>query len=187
MKKILIALLLISINANARIKIDILNGEGQPMVNEFNTQEEADAYILKAVKRGDWGKASWVETDCGNSFETRTNPLTSITEYLCPQNFTVGTSDITTQHTKKVAKDQIKKDMEFGRDLYAEIRLINTGKSKAVRDGMRSSFRAIREALFDGDICSAKTDIAGINPNANISQASIDFILGKINSYKTCE
>lgn len=106
MKKFLIITLLstLSLATFARTKVDIVNKHGQPMFNEFDTKKEADEYVLKWVKLGNWGKATWVETDCGNSFETRVNELTTNTEYLCPVDFTVTYSDITAEYDAKKAK-----------------------------------------------------------------------------------
>ena len=188
MKKILILLLLISLAAHSRVKIDIVNGEGQPMVNEFDTQAEADAYILKVVERGDWGQASWTETDCGNSFKTRTSAMTGNSEYLCADNFTVTITDITLEHAQKVALRTLVADMDFGRELYAKIRLMIAAKGLTTeqRKTFRTSSSSIRDDLFDGDICSARESIDSLPLDSIVTAEDKTQVFALMDAYKTC-
>jgi len=174
----------ISFSVNASTLVSITNSDGVDLWQEFDTLIEADNYISKTKHR--WGKlAGWRSDNCVGQTATRVNSF-GFTEYNCPDQFTITKTDTTAKKAAQSALIKIKKDMDFGKSLYANIRLMNAGKSKAVRDAMRASFVTIRDALLDGDICSARVDISAIVPDANITAQNIADVLSLIDGYKTC-
>jgi len=182
----LLLIFLISFNLNASTLVSITNSEGQQMSKDFDTDQEADAYISTHSVNGSWGRPQeWRSIECAGFLQTRLD-IMSQTEWECPQEFTATKSDTTASTAAKVALEVIVNDMGFGKSLYAKIRLMNAGKSKAVRDAMRVSLSPIRDALLDGDICSARTDIAAITPDANITAQNLTDVLALIDAYKTC-
>lgn len=102
-------LILLSFNLFAETKVEIINNEGQPMSQDFETELEADAYIEKFKSK--WGRdRSWLREDCGNSLGTRTvqDEFTNedVIEYDCPATYTATKTDITAQvQAKKDKKD----------------------------------------------------------------------------------
>lgn len=180
----LLALIFMLGNAQASTLVSIINDEGQAMSKLFDTEAEADTYIANTKSK--WGKlAGWRPDNCAGQVATRVNEY-GYTEYNCPDDFTATKSDNTAAIATQDALIQIKKDMSFGSSLYANIRLLNAGKDKATRDAMRATFSTIRDALLDGDICSAKVDIAAIVPDANITAGNITTVTAMIDAYKVC-
>ena len=86
------------------------------------------------------------------------------------------------------ALDQKKKDMEFGKELYAKIMLMNQSKglTKNQRKAMRAALSEIRDDMFDGDICGAKEGIDAITPDEMITAQDKAGVLALIAAYKSC-
>lgn len=183
----MITLFLLTINSYARIKVDITNSDSQQMYAEFDTQAEADAYILKFAEKNQWGQSVWLQVDCGNSFTSR-NDMGTL-EYLCPQDFTVTTSDITAEYTERMEMVELTQDIGFGKGLYIKITKMikdKSGMDKATRRAVRASFKDIVEDLKAGSVCDAREDIAVITPTAVITAQDIADVLAMIDAYKTC-
>lgn len=158
----LIFILLFSVNSYAQnlYKLEIFKPDASLYWSEtFNTEEEKDKWLASEMTRPYWN-------------ELFTTSVTLIDNSIKP--------------AVKSAIDVIKYDMACGKNIYANIRLLNDGKSKAVRDAMRATFSPIRDALLDGDLCSAKVDIAAITPDANITAENKTAIDGMINDCKVC-
>jgi len=97
---------------------------------------------------------------------------------------------------KKLAEENYKKavdkelsDMKFGQKLYAMVKVLNKqkGLSKAQRKGLKSTLKTIKDSMFDGDLCEARSEISAIVPDGTlISSSDITLILSKMDAYKTC-
>lgn len=94
------------------------------------------------------------------------------------------------ENSEKQAIEEVYKDMSFGKELYAKIVLMNkkSGLTKAQRKQMRKDLKSIKEELFDGNICDAKSEILllAISPPA-ITQVKKDSVVALINEYKVCQ
>jgi len=86
-------------------------------------------------------------------------------------------------------KEKVLKDMDFGKNLYAEIRVLNISKSltKQQKKDMKILFKNIRDFIYDGDICSAREEIAAITPDGVlVKDAEKAAVLTKIDAKYTC-
>jgi hypothetical protein len=94
------------------------------------------------------------------------------------------------EEAQKNALSSVYKDMDFGKELYAKIMLMNKGAglTKAQRKQMRKDLKDIKDDLSDGNICDARSEIAllAINPPI-ITQERKDAVLSLIDGYKVCE
>jgi len=179
MVKLLLLVLLFTNTVLASTLVNVTKINGEAIWQELDTEILADEYIANTKHK--WGKlAGWRTDDCVGQTGTRIHAL-NFTEYNCPDEFTVTKTDTTIARAAREALKTIEKDMAFGKSLYAKIRLLNVGKTEAVRDAMRVAFEPIRSALFDGDICSAKSKIAVVTVDANITAENISYVLGLIN------
>lgn len=188
-------LFFLSNNLLADIKIDVINNvTGRTYSAKFETQPELDIWKSEQIANDSWGKKDrWLKKEigdvCANGERTFGNIVEGFyQECFYPVEYTITETDITTQIQAEKALKEIKKDMNFGSDLYAKIRLKSMQKSltKAQRKQMRNDFASVRDDLFDGDICSAREDVAAINNNPIITNADRDEIVALIDLYKTC-
>jgi hypothetical protein len=120
-----ILLLLLSFNAYAEFKIDIVNNEGQPMSKDgFATKKEAQEYRDK--HKGKWGKDKRVSPKKCKNFTKmdiyKDENGDTIREYHCPKNYTAKIEDITLEMDEKRAKKLAKKQEIL--DIKADIQKI---------------------------------------------------------------
>ncbi len=81
------------------------------------------------------------------------------------------------------------KDMDFGRKLYAIVKVSSDvkGLSKGLRKQLKTDLKEIKEDLLDGDICMAKDGVIALTANGTtILQSDIDDIIARIDTYKSC-
>lgn len=81
------------------------------------------------------------------------------------------------------------KDMNFGRQLYASVQILNKKKelSKAQRRSLRTALSTMRDDLLDGSICDVKEDLVALSADGTlIREEDKALILSKIEAYKDC-
>lgn len=121
-----------------------------------------------------------------------TYPVIGTGEYLAVEDSVKKASHLSSIAAKEQlqgAVTGIVSDMVFGRDLYAQARLlsISKGLDRAQRKLMRSELEAARDDLFDGDICSAKIEIAAIDTSLiPITDSEKQSFIDKIDSNYSC-
>ncbi len=99
----------------------------------------------------------------------------------------------TLQAAKKAQSDAIGlvlKDMSFGKNIYAAVRVMSKvkGLNKGQRKTLKSNLSEIRDSLLDGDICSARADIAGLTADGTLIKAeNLTSVLAAIDAKYTCE
>lgn len=91
---------------------------------------------------------------------------------------------------KKQAVSDKLKDMNFGRELYASVQVLNRSKglSKADRRQLRVALKTMRDDLFDGNICEVREDLVILAADGvKIKESDKTALLSIIDKYKTCE
>jgi len=184
----LLILMFISGYAHASTLVSITNSEGQSMSQEFNTEAEADTYILNTKHR--WGKSTgWRRDNCIGQTATRIDAYGTV-EYNCPDEFTVTKTDTTAAVAAKNALKDLQEDISFGINLYSQVILMistKPGMTRIQRRAIRATFADIRLDLYAGQLCDARDDIiSNVSPTATITQANIDSVVNLINAYKVC-
>jgi hypothetical protein len=89
---------------------------------------------------------------------------------------------------RQAVQSQVK-DMDFGRQVYAAIQLLNKGKglSKAQRRTLRQNLKTMRDDLLDGNICDVRADLVALSADGTlIREADKTAILARLDAYKTC-
>ena len=108
------------------------------------------------------------------------------------ENPSLKSSYLTAKAISEATKNAIDSevfDMQKGRRIYAAIKVMNKAKglSKAVRKQLRKDLIEIRDDLFDGAVCDARADIAGLNTEGPVIKAAdVAKALTFIDSVKTC-
>ena len=111
MYKLSIAILLISLNTFADVKIEISRDDGRNYGTKFKTQELADAWIADNIANDSWGKKERFER-----YEAQTNCLEIVdvtffdkVEYQnckLPVEYTIEITDITAEVEAEKAKKE---------------------------------------------------------------------------------
>ena len=179
-----------TLESKAAWRVDVTNKDDQMMSKEFDTEADADTYIASMEAKEQWGKDVHESRSCLKGFTTQRDVVAleeTYTLYMCLKEYTTNKTDITAARELEDQKKEIAEDMSFGKSLYVDIRQLNAGKTMAERNAMRSRFSDLRDALLDGDICSARASIAAIgDSDADVTVAQRDAVLAAIDAYKTC-
>lgn len=145
---IFVILFIVSLESEARIKLNITNSEGQQLSKEFDTQAEADAYALAIAQTGKWGAYTLELSPCGNTLGMVES------NHLCPTNFTVSTEDITAEYNVRLAAQQLELDIAFGKDIVKQARLFSIANSYTMAQRID-----LRNALSDALISCENGDL----------------------------
>lgn len=182
-------LLLISFNAFAEWRIDIVNYEGQSMSKDgFATEIDADAYIVKFKSK--WGKDErWERVTCDGVISTREVEDIiegTVTEYRCPQTYTVTKTDITAQRAQEAALAIIKANRECGQSTIDFITLRNASKGISTEDvkTIIAAYADINAMLMTGSLTTAIEEITAEPVTALNTQEDKDAILAFVNACK---
>ncbi len=158
----------------------------------FDTEMGADAYISKNKKS--WGRdQGWYRVACDSPIQTREVEELglTITEYECPQNYTVTKSDITTQRADEALLEIISKNRKCGESVINYINLLNTKKAladpsitTATIKSFLSDYSDIMNMLSSGSISTAIDEITNEPETALVTASDKTAIINKINSCK---
>ena len=90
---------------------------------------------------------------------------------------------------RQAVQNQVE-DMNFGREIYASIQLLNKqkGLSKAQRRTLRQNLKTMRDDLLDGSLCDVRADLVALSADGTlIREADKTAVLAKLDAYKTCQ
>ncbi len=190
MKYILIPLL-ITLNALAGFKVEIINSEGQEMSQPgFETTQKAQEYIDKFKSK--WGRdAGWYKEECTGQTGTReveNDVGQTVTEYNCPATYTAEIKDTSIDDFNKKVQDAIKQSIDCGNKVIAHIGGMNIS-SGFTKEEIKQVFQIkpnLMSYLSGGSIDNARDEIASIDPAQEplIDQMYKDSVLAKIDSCK---
>lgn len=162
------------------------------MVEACSGQSDCEQKLADKVcvdERRAFTNAEFTETWC--------NKITGFAQKLSGRKIIVENStkkssyesDKAAKAAQEAALDSQFKDMDFGKELYAKVMLLNKSKglSKAQRKQLRKDLKDIRDDLADGDICSAREDISALVADGTlIREEDKTAVLALIDANKTC-
>tara|TARA_Y100000296_G_C5180060_1_gene263658 strand:+ start:878 stop:1453 length:576 start_codon:yes stop_codon:yes gene_type:complete len=184
-----ILLLLLPINLYAVTLLEIINKDGQALSKKFETEEQADAYVI--ANKHNWGiDAGWYRERCDNYISTRgaMDELdVPVIEYNCPATYSISKSDITQQELFKKIKGLASQNIACGESVKAFVGAINItkGLTNTQISQMIQTYSTVNELLSGGALDTAIETLQAMSADGVlVTETDKALIVAEINKCK---